>query len=488
MTFDLTLILIMVGLALAYLFLGARWRSWALLIMSALAIYLLQPRLNIRFLDFALPTATLFLSILSWYLTQEVGAIKGSLKKQDNALALILLIGIVLGLSLFRFVEVGQRPLPSRPPEPLHVALILGGLLLLGAFLGLGVKRGQQRLILWGMIALIVGLFIVLKTESLATPLAAWLRDATGKDSSLASPFDLGWLGFSYVAFRLIHTYRDRQSGILPALDLRTYVSYVIFTPAFLAGPIDRAERFAADYEALPQLQNWDASRLYPAAERIMLGLFKKFVIADTLAQGMSLTPDLAAQTEQAPAMWLLLYAYALRLYFDFSGYSDIAIGLGLLFGIRLPENFKAPYLKTNITAFWQSWHMSLSNWVRFYVFSPLSRYLLSRKKRPSSTFIVFITQCTTMIVIGLWHGISLNFFIWGVWHGVGLFVHKQFSDRSRKWHRELKKKPVQYRVWQVAVWALTFHFVVLAWVFFALPETAEAVRVLGVLFGLGGR
>jgi D-alanyl-lipoteichoic acid acyltransferase DltB (MBOAT superfamily) len=180
----------------------------------------------------------------------------------------------------------------------------------------------------------------------------------------------------------------------------------------------------------------------------------------------------------------VLLYGYALRLFFDFAGYTDIAIGLGVLFGITLPENFKRPYLKTDITSFWQSWHITLSNWARFYVFSPLSRGLLRRKPRPNPALIVLTAHLATMTTIGLWHGITWNFFIWGVWHGMGLFIHKQWSDRTRKWYRGLKEKPAQRRAWTAFAWLLTFHFVVLGWVWFALPDVADAVRVFGLLFG----
>jgi D-alanyl-lipoteichoic acid acyltransferase DltB (MBOAT superfamily) len=175
-----------------------------------------------------------------------------------------------------------------------------------------------------------------------------------------------------------------------------------------------------------------------------------------------------------------------LRLFFDFSGYTDIAIGLGILLGVKLPENFRRPYLATNITKFWQSWHITLSNWARFYVFSPLSRTLLRRKPRPSTTLIVFVSQLATMIVIGLWHGVSWNFFIWGVWHGVALFVHKQWSDRTRKWYRGLSQKRWQKRAWTVFSWFITFQYVVLGWVWFLMPTVKSALVTLERLFGVG--
>ncbi|MCB0035681.1 MAG: hypothetical protein KDE51_16730, partial [Anaerolineales bacterium] len=133
-----------------------------------------------------------------------------------------------------------------------------------------------------------------------------------------------------------------------------------------------------------------------------------------------------------------------------------------------------------------QSWHITLSNWARFYVFSPLSRNLLRRKPRPSPVLIVLICQLATMMTIGLWHGVTLNFLLWGIWHGLALFVHKQWSDRTRKWYRQLKERPWPFRAWTAFSWLLTFHYVVLGWVWFVLPEIGLAVQVFGKLFGFG--
>jgi alginate O-acetyltransferase complex protein AlgI len=339
--------------------------------------------------------------------------------------------------------------------------------------------------VLTGCLLFIIAIFAVLNTESLATQLSRWWRTMTGQDPAVASLVDLSWLGFSYVAFRLIHTLRDRQTGLLPVLSLREYVTYVIFAPSFVAGPIDRAERFVIDYRALPGLRGLDAARFRAGGTRIAIGLLKKFVIADSLALGMSLTAQNAAQTQSGGWLWVLLYGYGLRLYFDFSGYTDIAIGIGILFGITLPENFKRPYLKTTLTAFWQSWHMTLSSWARFYVFSPFSRWMLMRQHKPSSTLIVLIAQLATMATIGLWHGVTWGFLAWGLWHGVGLWLHKQWSDRTRKWYRGLNEKPRQKRAWTMVSWFVTFQFVMLGWVWFALPIDL-AVPTFGKLFGLG--
>lgn len=494
MTLDmLGIVVIGVAAVLYAAFVPGRGRGWALLIGSVVGIYWLQPVLPIRFGSYILQTVTIVLTVMSWWLTRartskeedESGAEKRPF--WDENWATLLVIGLLVVVMAFnRFLASEIRITAGRPPSPLAVALVLLVLGVLFAGLLQLLKRMPQRTVLSGAIIVIVMLFVVMKTAPLATTVATLWRMATNQDLVLAGIVDLNWLGFSYVAFRLIHTMRDRQTGQLPDVSLREYVTYVMFMPAYIAGPIDRVERFVKDYRVLPQMVGLDAARFTDASTRIVVGLFKKFVIADMLAQGMALNPINATQATSSAGLWLLLYGYALRLFFDFSGYTDIAIGLGLLFGIRLPENFKRPYLQTNITQFWQSWHITLSNWVRFYVFSPLSRALLRRKPRPSTILIVFISQMTTMIIIGLWHGMSWNFFIWGVWHGVALFIHKMWSDRTRKWYRGLKQKPRQKQAWTLFSWFITFQFVVIGWIWFVIPDVGLAVETVGKLFGFG--
>jgi len=465
--------------------LPARWRGWMLLIASVVAIYWLQPALPVRNLDFILPTATLVLAMAGWLATKpaptEVG-FKPTLQglSRDDLLTLAVTVALVLGLSATRYLAPELRPTPSRAPDTLAVAL---GLIVAGGVLVVLWRLLAGRRSLPGMALLaVVALFVLINAGPTAAALSGALRRLAGQSADLAQATDIGWLGFSYVAFRLIHTLRERQTGKLPALSLREYLTYLIFFPAFTAGPIDRAERFVQDYRRLFHLPGLDAARITEGTARILVGLCKKFVVADSLAL-FALNATNAGQAQSAGALWLLLYGYALRLFLDFSGYSDIAIGIGILYGVRLPENFDRPYLRTNITAFWQNWHMTLSSWARFYVFSPLSRALLGRNVAPQLA--VFLCQMATMLVIGLWHGITPTFVVWGAWHGVGLFVHKLWSDRTRKWYLSLKDRPRVKQAWSVAGWLITLQFVVLGWVWFALPDLGAAWNVLVRLFGL---
>ncbi|MCA9981023.1 MAG: hypothetical protein KDD89_09320, partial [Anaerolineales bacterium] len=236
MTFDLLTIAILVGTAVLYTaILPRQARPWALFVGSVVAIYWLQPDVPLRWASFGLQTTTLGLAVLGWWLTRPPEAQKIS---PSDGRTLGLLALLVLGLSFFRFAPSGLNLLGFRPPDPLWLALTLLVVgLVLAAVLWLA-QRLDERRVLTAAMVLIVGLFVVLKSDFLATAVAGLGRGFTGQDPSLASPLDLSWLGFSYVAFRLIHTLRDRQNGILPTLTLREYVTYIIFFPSYIAGPI----------------------------------------------------------------------------------------------------------------------------------------------------------------------------------------------------------------------------------------------------------
>ncbi|MDR3573409.1 MAG: MBOAT family O-acyltransferase [Anaerolineaceae bacterium] len=456
-----------------------RFRGWLLLISSALAIYWLQPLSPVRNLDFWLPTLTLALAVLSWWISASLE----TRKARQNAVTAAVLAGLVLAIGLTRFLGLEPFITASLPPQIGQIALALAVLVLLGLLLTRFTKVKGAFLLNFSIFALI-GLFVVLKLPALTTAAAAGLRALMGQSTDLAKASDLSWLGFSYVAFRLIHTLRDRQNGRLPAVSLQEYLVYAIFFPSFTAGPIDRLDRFIKDLRK-PLTPLASASDDFSAAgTRLALGLFKKFVLADSLAL-IALNAANAGQVRSAGWMWLLVYAYALQIFFDFSGYTDIAIGLGRVLGIRLPENFNAPYLKPNLTQFWNNWHMTLTQWFRAYFFNPLTRALRSAKKPLSQPLMILITQVSTFVLIGLWHGITLNFVFWGLWHGLGLFAQNRWSDWIKPRAAVLEGRPLLKRTATVLGTLLTFHYVALGWVWFALPSPQLSWQVLERLFGL---
>jgi len=444
-------------------------RGWLLFVASALAVFWLQPAALIRNFDFYLPLFSLALAVWVWALTVPKEYKPG----RQDAVAAALLAGLALLISLTRYVE---PPLccvtASRPPQIELVAILVVALVALG---WAAVRFGRGRGWLLNLATLLIlGVLVVLKAPALTQGANAFLRGLSGQDASLASAFDIGWLGFSYIAFRLVHALRDRLAGRLPTVSLRDFVTYIVFFPALTAGPIDRIERFAPQLDKPFQLDN-DA--LLTAGRRLFAGLFLKFVLADALAT-FALNAANAQQTQASGWMWVLLFAYSFRIFFDFAGYTSIAIGLGLLFGVLLTENFERPYLKPNITAFWNSWHITLAQWFRSYFFNPLTRALRTRNWPVWS--VVLIGQLGTMALIGLWHGITPNFLVWGLWHGAGLFGHNQ-------WTQFLKARQVIFPAYLSPLSILfTFLFVSLGWVWFALPQPTDALRVLRVLFGMG--
>jgi alginate O-acetyltransferase complex protein AlgI len=198
----------------------------------------------------------------------------------------------------------------------------------------------------------------------------------------------------------------------------------------------------------------------------------------------IALSPQNASQTSSTLWMWVLLYAYGLRLYFDFSGYTDIAIGLGKFLSIQLPENFASPYTKVNLTAFWNSWHITLAQWFRAYVFNPLTRSLRENPAELPSWVIVLVGQLTTMLLIGMWHGITWNFAVWGLWHALGLFTHNRWSNWIRPRYPDPENHRNLHKILTLGSWILTFQYVTLGWVWFALPTIPSSWIAFQQLFG----
>lgn len=468
------LILIVAALIIRLAFPG-KLRRWAMLAASVLAVYWLQPALSIRQLDFWLPTATLGLIFLCWGLTAE----REQILDRNNWLAAGLVVGTVLLIAATRFLSLEGLVTPTRPPQFYLIAIVLAALVGLTVVFVLFIKPKETALGLGILILLLI--FVILKNPLLSLLSSIGLRSLTSQDLSLAESSELSWLGFSYVAFRLIHTLIDRMNGRLKEIKLGEYLIYTIFFPAFLSGPLDRLQRFRKDLDNPQKLQ---ADELCQSGKRLAVGLFRKFIIADTLAF-IAITETNVTQTDSAGWLWLMLIAYSFQLFFDFAGYTDIAIGAGLLLGFNLPENFKRPYRQSNLALFWNNWHMTLTQWIRGYFFNPLTRSLRKESKL-SAPLIIFITQMSTMILIGLWHGVTRNFIIWGVWHGLGLFIHNRLNAATAPKMAALKEeKPKLGTALKVGGVFLTFTFVTLGWVWFALPTTSSALSTFAGLFGL---
>ncbi len=473
---NLTDILLFAAVAPFFTILVPRqWRAWGLFILTLAAVGWLQYQSASSYAAFTLVVLTILLTIWVWWIIQPPLEGTGEARNAQDRLTLKILIG-VLGV-MWLLISLEHNHFDIMP-------FFVGGLMIVAGAMSLEriLPSRAQSLDTFKNTATIAILIIVVILFGLKIPaLTAFFSEWFGlSDRVQVAP--LAWLGFSYVAFRLISLLRDFQYGRLPqeGYTLRDVVTYVLFFPAYTAGPIDQAQRFIPDLHALHAI---DAQRLVQGCARIAIGVFKKFVVADSLAL-LSLSETLIERTDNAIGLWLLVYVYAFQIYFDFSGYSDVAIGLGKLYGITLPENFDRPYLQPNLQQFWNRWHITLSMWFRGYYFSPISRALIRSKYSLPLNLNVFIAQVSTMVLIGLWHGVTLNFFLWGLWHGLGLFIFKLISDRTRLWHRRITQRTIIKRIFYVMSVFITFHFVALGWVFFALPNASQSVKMIIRLFG----
>ncbi len=266
-------------------------------------------------------------------------------------------------------------------------------------------------------------------------------------------------LAISFLVFQFIHYLVDKYKGSITGNSFRQFLLYALFFPALLAGPIKRYQEFAPQVKGI----RFSFENFSMGLTRIIIGLVKKIVLADTFAVwGDKL---LNPQMNSGLMLLIAVYAYTLKIYFDFSAYSDIAIGTARILGYKIPENFNWPYLATNISEFWRRWHISLSNWIRDYLYFPLggSRVAYTR---------YFLNAVVSMGLSGLWHGANWTFLLWGLWHGVGLGlygIYKRAGILSGLRHK---------RLWRLAGWFVTFNFVSFGWVLFAAKTFTDALTI----------
>lgn len=272
-------------------------------------------------------------------------------------------------------------------------------------------------------------------------------------------------VGISFYTFQsisyVVDVYKERLAPTRRWID---YLFFLSFFPALVAGPIVRADYF------LPQLDKNEvptSENVWGGLWLVIVGVIKKAVIADYIAQYNDLIfNDPSLYTGVQTLMGVL--GYTMQIYCDFSGYSDMAIGLALIMGFRLGLNFDSPYQSRNLTEFWRRWHISLSSWLRDYVYIPLGG---NRK----GTFRTYLNNFLTMLIGGLWHGAAWKFVFWGAMHGAGLAVHKAC-------------KPVLARItdnWLTIFifWAITFIYVSLLWVFFRAASFEDSVLIIKNIF-----
>lgn len=263
-------------------------------------------------------------------------------------------------------------------------------------------------------------------------------------------------LGLSYITFRYISYLTDIYWGIIKKADIFSLLFYGGLFTTFLSGPIDRFERFEKQINVQKILFKKDF--LVEGFERIAFGFFKKFVIADWIGYFIF---NLSANNPEnlLSTKILIIFGYSIQLYLDFAGYSDIAIGTSRFFGLKIMENFCNPYLKPNISQFWRSWHISLSDWIRDYIFFPLSKF------SENKIWLFLFVPVISMGICGMWHGSEIKYAVWGMYHGAGLSVFQVWGMWKRK-NKKLKKI-TETKLFNIFSVIITFIFVTIGWIIF---------------------
>ncbi|XPV69607.1 MAG: MBOAT family O-acyltransferase [Halarcobacter sp.] len=280
------------------------------------------------------------------------------------------------------------------------------------------------------------------------------------KPLHLLLPLAISFFTFQQIAY-LVDSYRKETKEY----DFLNYALFVTFFPQLIAGPIVHHK------EMMPQFANVrnkvkNYKNIALGIFIFSMGLFKKVVIADTFAVWANAGFDVAPILNFFEA-WATSLSYTFQLYFDFSGYTDMAIGIALLFNIRLPINFNSPYKALDIQDFWRRWHITLSRFLRDYVYIPLGGNRISN-------FRTYVNLLATFVIGGLWHGAGWTFVFWGFLHGVALAIHRMWQSFN-------------IRLPKVIAWFITFNFVNVAWVFFRAKEWDDAIKVLSGMVGLTG-
>ncbi|MDD2698424.1 MAG: MBOAT family protein [Arcobacteraceae bacterium] len=272
-------------------------------------------------------------------------------------------------------------------------------------------------------------------------------------------------LGISFFTFTQIAYLVDSYRGETKEYDLLNYGLFVTFFPHLLAGPILHHKEMMPQFDKVSNLAK-NYKNIALGIFLFSIGLFKKVVIADTFAVCANNGFDVEDTLHLIEA-WATSLSYTFQLYFDFSGYTDMALGVALLFNIVLPINFNSPYKAKDIQDFWRRWHITLSRFLRDYIYIPLGGNRVG-------SFRIYSNLLMTFILGGLWHGAGWTFIFWGFLHGLALVIHRIWSSLG-------------FKLWNWLAWFITFNFINISWIFFRAEDWEAAMKVLGGMFGTGG-
>jgi alginate O-acetyltransferase complex protein AlgI len=324
-----------------------------------------------------------------------------------------------------------------------------------------------RKVLLFTSLGVNLGLLAYFKYTNFFIDSLKTLLDGSGLTTSWTTLQLIVPFGISFYTFEAINYTIDVYRGKAPAeRNLANFMVFILFFPHLIAGPIVRSRDF------LPQIRRtkrWDWPRVQLGVQYFLMGMFKKMAIADHMEEFVRpvfATPGAYGTS----AVWLSVLAFAIQIYCDFSGYTDMAIGAAHMFGYKLTQNFNMPYIARNISEFWHRWHISLSSWLRDYLFIPLGGSRGTERQTNRNLMI-------TMTLGGLWHGAQWHFVFWGVLHGLLLIVHRQFRTFCKP--RPRLDAVLQSPLGTVVRVALTFLSVCVGWVFFRAESLSAALTIL---------
>ncbi len=361
-------------------------------------------------------------------------------EKLKNILILILSLGIFIYYS----------------PESLLVLILFILFVYLLGQLVYTARTDARNKKKWMIVAVSSLVFVLAYSKYFPAILAWWNGFKIWKITytELISIAGISFITFSGISY-IVDIYRGNATpGSLPDAAL-----YLSFFPKFVSGPIVLWK----DFQEEMKHTRYSVEKLSSGLSRIIIGFAKKLLIADTLGAHIAFIHSMAPNGIDRGTNWLIAIAYFFEIYYDFSGYSDIAIGLSDLFGFNLKENFNFPYISTSITEFWRRWHISLGTWFREYVYIPLGG---------NRTGNVYVNLFIVFLLTGIWHGANYTFILWGLAHGIIIILERAVKDKT--WYKKIPS---------VIKWFFTMFFVFLAWILFMSPDIESAGSIYQALF-----
>lgn len=350
-----------------------------------------------------------------------------------------------------------------------HTLIVLAILSSFVFLSGLILQSKKSKALLTFILTLILTLFVIRNYP--------YIQNAIEKTriSFINSPIlSVQKIGLSYILFRYIHWLVESYRNTIYHSNLLTFLNYIFFFPSILAGPIDTYKNF--QYWVSNKHKKYKTSLFGAGIMRIFLGAFKTLGIVPLVINYATDYHTLLPHFTPIIAILISLLFYSLYIYFDFSGYSDIAIGTAYLVGIKTPENFNNPYTSTNLSEFWKRWHITFSDFLRIYVFTSFIKLYNKIIKSNYRLPVTILCYLSTFLICGAWHGDTINFIYWGLWHGAGLSFNKI-------WTSEIKPNLsfCQSKTYVYGSIGLTFLYVSIGWIFFHYNHE-ELIEILSLV------